>query len=272
MTARRAAPTGLLVAFLLVAGVKTAVAQEIRGRVVDERTRRPLISAVVTLLDSDSSVIRRVETDNDGFFRVRPGRPGDFTIEIELLGYSPGRRVIRVGAEDLTVPAFVLRIQVIAVDSIDVEAARSRRTDPAVVGFARASHVIAGARLARLEVQGLTFLSAVRELATGLRVRQYRTPGGETRTCIESVRQIIPMPGRGGGPGCQWVAVIVDGIQIGDPEREVRAMHLDQFESVEYFTPVEAGYRFGMDASSAGALVLWSRGRGPHVDPARNKH
>jgi len=46
---------------------------------------------------------------------------------------------------------------------------------------------------------------------------------------------------------------------------------IEMFESIEFFTPAEAGNRFGMTASATGALVLWTRGRGPHVSESRNK-
>jgi hypothetical protein len=32
----------------------------------------------------------------------------------------------------------------------------------------------------------------------------------------------------------------------------------------------EAGTLFGMEAGANGALVLWTRGRGPHRSPQRN--
>jgi hypothetical protein len=76
---------------------------------------------------------------------------------------------------------------------------------------------------------------------------------------------------RGGNAACDCVALVIDGIAIGDSESTVRTLDLAMFESVEFFTPVEAGTRFGMQASATGALVLWSRGRGPHVSDERNK-
>jgi hypothetical protein len=47
---------------------------------------------------------------------------------------------------------------------------------------------------------------------------------------------------------------------------------MQNIESFEYLSPVEAGQQYGLDASANGALVIWTRGRGPHKSPDRNKN
>jgi hypothetical protein len=76
---------------------------------------------------------------------------------------------------------------------------------------------------------------------------------------------------RGAG-GC--VVLVIDGIVMAHGPilvRQTLSEPLSNWESVQYLTPVEAGSRFGLDASARGALLLWSRGRGPHVSEDRNK-
>jgi hypothetical protein len=51
----------------------------------------------------------------------------------------------------------------------------------------------------------------------------------------------------------------------------MRTFHLGDFESIEYSPPAEAAQKYGMDAGTYGALLLWTRGRGPHVSDARNR-
>jgi hypothetical protein len=119
--------------------------------------------------------------------------------------------------------------------------------------------------MATLERVGLSFTGAVRELGAGLRFRSF-SAGGRAYTCITSTRADPRY-------GCQMVAIIVDGVNTGLSGKEameyVEHLHLHDFESVEYLTPVDAGFRYGLAAGSSGALVLWTRGRGPHKSDAR---
>jgi hypothetical protein len=266
------ATVAVCVSAALVAAVPAALtAQQIRGRVVDERTRQAVPGAVVSVTAADSSLVVRAEAGSDGFFTLDVEEPGSYTFGVESIGYAPLRRLIEVGSEDMLVPAFVLTSQAIQLDSVGVEVEGGVAIERGVVGFARASHVVAGQRLAMLERQGIRFASAIRDLGAGLRVREWVSPAGAPRICIESNRRIMSMGGRGGGGDCAWVAIVIDGIPIGDEENMARSLNLQDFESVEFFTPVEAGNRFGLRASSTGALVLWTRGRGPHVSPERNR-
>jgi hypothetical protein len=52
----------------------------------------------------------------------------------------------------------------------------------------------------------------------------------------------------------------------------IRTPGLADYESIEYLTPVEAGHRYGMQASAKGAIVIWTRGRGPNASVARNRN
>jgi hypothetical protein len=63
-----------ILAFVLagVASGASLQAQDIRGRVVDDATRQALVNATVLLMGADSTVVQRVGTDANGFFRVTP--------------------------------------------------------------------------------------------------------------------------------------------------------------------------------------------------------
>jgi hypothetical protein len=70
---------------------------------------------------------------------------------------------------------------------------------------------------------------------------------------------------------CENVALIIDGVNAGEASwSTVRALNLQDYESVEFLTGLEAGARYGSAAASRGALVLWTRGRGPHRSVERN--
>jgi hypothetical protein len=166
---------------------------------------------------------------------------------------------------DATLPAFVLEVSAIPMDTLQVETSRGGVRQPGVVGFGRPSHLISGERMATLEKSGTSFLSAARGLGAGLRFRSVKV-GERSYTCIESSR-------RTSGRGCRMVAIILNGVDTGltgdAALRYVEHLNVFDLESMEYYTPVDAGFRFGMRASALGALVLWTRGRGPHVSKAR---
>lgn len=69
------------------------------------------------------------------------------------------------------------------------------------------------------------------------------------------------------------VAIVVDGVNTGLRDRAamlyLRSLDLLQFESIQYLSPMEAGFRYGLDAGERGALVLWTRGFGPFASEAR---
>ena len=240
-------------------------AQQIRARVVDHASRAPLADVTVTLVGPDSAVQQRTGTDANGFFLLRPRAAGPYEIIVERIGYAPERRGVTFEAKDLTLPAFVLRAEAIPVDS--VVAIAERRSDQPV-GFKRSSHVLSGIRMATLERHGTTLVSAIKEVGIGVRVREYLNANGIPVLCIESTRRIASLQRR--TRECDFIALVYDGILLENPEKTLRGIFVRDLESIEYLTPVEAGYQYGLEASAKGAIVIWTRGRGPHRDPARD--
>ena len=268
-------PSALL-AILLLAGVAdSSSAQEIRARVLDEPTRQPLAGATVALLAGEA-VLTRVVTDAGGFFRVKPARAGNYLISIEMLGYAAMQREVAFAGQELTLPAFVLIPSAVPLTPVEATGRRESSARGAVVGFSRASHVFAGSRLARMEQQAARPITLVREI-NGLRVREFKTSTGQPIICVESTRRITNM--RTAGSGCEWPVIIIDGVRVADQSCDFRSCQADivfrelqlrDMESFEYLTPVEAGQQYGMSAGAAGALVIWTRGRGPHKAAARD--
>jgi hypothetical protein len=272
----------LLVSIMIAAAFASGVAaQQVRGRVVDERSRQPIRSVTVTLRDSADVVVRDAETDNNGFFSLRAPAAGSWIVVVQHPGYGERRREVTVADGEALVPAFVLQAEAIPLDTL-VADARPRTVSPVPEGgFQRTSHVLAGERLARIESHGGRLMTVAREF-NGLRTREYQDSYGRNHTCIESLRRVAAMGGpMESGPGalgsglrrtpCTWVVIVLDNVVIDDPETSLRGLNLTHFESVEYLPPGDAGFRYGMEAGSSGALVLWTRGRGPHVDEARNR-
>ena len=259
---------GLVVACALLSCVAQTAAQEIRGRVVDDASRRGLANATVLLMRSDSTVALRVGTDANGFFRLKPGSAGQYTIVIELLGYAQERRDVSFEGSDATVPAFVLRVEAVPVKPVEATATAEAKTDKPA-GFSRSSMVIAGSKMATLEEAGTPFKSAVRETGS-VEVKEYQTPAGLVM-CIQATRRAATFSAPAGR--CAWPAIVLDGVLLSpsDVQNIVRGLQIAELESIEFLPPVEAGQRYGLAASANGALVMWSRGRGPYRDSARNR-
>ena len=255
-----------LVVLAAAGAIGPVAAQEIRGRVVDERSRQAIDGVTVGLYAGDT-LVDEASTDRTGFYTLRASQPGEYQVLAQAAAYASGSTRVTLSDAALTIPALVLRAEVFELDPIEANARGEQRNIAAETDFSRASHVMAGARLARLESQGGRALTAVRELS-GLRVTEY-IQFGQPVLCIESRQR---MGGMNEGSGCKWVVLVIDGIALGgDPQQTFRGFMLQDYESIELVPPAEAGFRYGSDAGVNGALVLWSRGRGPHVDPSRNR-
>lgn len=244
--------------------------QEVRARAVDEQTRLPVAAATALLLDG-ARTVATASTDADGFFRLRAPGPGEYMVAVLQPGYAQGTRDVTVGA-DTTLAAFVLRPEAIVLDSIGV-AARRRRPTSFEAGFIRPSYVISGDRIRRMEAMGADMYTAIREIS-GIRSQEYQTPGGRHVTCLETVRlapTLIAVASPGSIHCPRHIVVVLDGMVVPGAEDMLRTIPLSHLESVTYFPPAEAGFRYGLEGSAFGALVLWTRGRGPFTSDERNR-
>ena len=139
-------------------------AQQIRGRVVDEPSRQAVRDASVMLLDTLGTIITGSQTGADGFFQLRAPSPGRYTVAVQQPGFAVERRSVNVGSTEMTLPAFVLRVEAIALDSIAVEQ-RASQGGPSPAGFQRVSHILAASprckkSLPRLRTGGRLYASA----------------------------------------------------------------------------------------------------------------
>jgi hypothetical protein len=255
-----------------------AFAQQIRGRVVDEQSRSAIVEASVTLYAAaDTAPVGRAGTADDGFFSLKAPGPGEYRVVVERIGYAPAERQVTLDTrQELVVPAFVLQSRAVPLDPVDVVSEARAIPDSATyaVGFRRPSHLVAGERLAELEQVGASMDAAVRQLGAGLRVRHllFRDMV-RGKTCVEITRRLpsFRLGARSGGADtCDMVAIVLDGVTIPDPLAFFQHQSLRDYESIEYVPAPEAGTLFGMEASAKGALVLWTRGRGPHRSPQRS--
>ncbi|MFG1691633.1 carboxypeptidase-like regulatory domain-containing protein [Gemmatimonadota bacterium] len=95
-----------IIGSILMAGVFLPLsleAQVIQGRVVDEAMDRGVDGAVVTLLAEDSSVVRRVSTEDGGAFYLTIPEAGTYRVRVTALGYGTtvSDRLLMSAADDL---------------------------------------------------------------------------------------------------------------------------------------------------------------------------
>jgi hypothetical protein len=241
--------------------------QGFRARVVDEAARDALAGPEVTLLAADSTEIVRTTAGPDGSFTLDVA-PGRYILRIRHSGYETLLVSVTLEEGRSTLPALVLRTAAIPLDPVVVDVDRGNIGLGGVEKSARPVNLLAGERLARLESSGVAFTTAIRDLGAGLRLSDVLV-NGRSYTCIASARS---GPGIGGG-GCPMVAIIVDGVDTGldgaEALRYVRGLHVAEFESIEFLTQHDAGVRYGTRAAERGALLLWTRGRGPHQSSTR---
>jgi hypothetical protein len=240
-------------------------AQQVRARVIDADRRTPLRDVQVLVVDSAGSEYGAARTGGDGFFHIRQLTHGSYTLILEHGGYHPVRRpLVATGTDLLTLPAILMQSEAVALDPV-LAGAAARTPSFREEDEVRPEFLLAGARMAELELVNAAPTTIYRELAPGLHIR------GEGRTlCVESRRGPNSMRG-GGGRACEPVAVIVDGMPVSDGTLILRGLKPGAWESIEYLSAIQASLRYGLyGSSSGGAIVLWTRGLGPHRSAARN--
>jgi hypothetical protein len=122
---------------------------------------------------------------------------------------------------------------------------------------------VAGDKMLRMETSGVGMYSVLKELS-GIRIRNTRD--GQ---CIETNRT-LPRIGGGGGrgsAGCESPALIIDGVVQLMGVAMLLTLPIADIESIEYMNSAEIGVRFPNIPN--GAIVIWTRGNGPHQSVAR---
>lgn len=240
----------------------------------DAADGRPLAGAAIEL-EPDP---RRLGTGPDGMLRVDRLAAGDYQLVLEHIGY--GRRALPLRVEpneearvDLSVPPLPVRLDPIAVTSSALASELRDRATPTRVEF------VAGADMAFAQARASRVADVLRAFFPGVHVNEglystFENPTPEPIVCIESGRRLerLQTPPGIEPPFCDMMVVVVDGVRIYQPGHFLRGLGVDAFESMEVLNPLDAGMRYGTDASNAGALLLWTRGRGPHMSAARGQH
>lgn len=87
-----------LLVILAVIGTPIALkAQVVQGRLLESGTRRPVVSAMISLVDSTGVVVQEAMSGMDGSFRIQAPEPGAYYILAEGLGYAPFLEGVELG-------------------------------------------------------------------------------------------------------------------------------------------------------------------------------
>lgn len=228
---------------LAVAG-RPAPVGVVSGTVVDAETDEPIAGATLWLVDTE----HRAETDEDGRFAMPEVEPGDYTLEVERLGYGTHAESIEVPADRnlrlrIRITPTAIELAPLAVD------ARSARL--LAVGFYRRQSKGVGAFLTRDDIadRGNVRLSAVVARVAGMQ-RTFGPRGGVTFE-IRGTESIV---------GDCRTQFFVDGVPSELGARGIDDVPPDVVEGIEiYRGSSELPARFSVGRAGCGAILIWTR-------------
>lgn len=244
----------------------------VTGRLIDDVSGQPVTAAVVAVPQAGVETL----TDGGGRFRLDNLAPAVHVVELERLGYGSKSLSLEVQAGAETVVEVGLMAVPVTLAGVSADARRP------LLGLGlmdtKTSRVVTGADMAAYEQRGATFESVVRErfpilVETGVyQVGDFRF----RMTCLES-RRVTSLKRVNvqtdtilDYPECAMIPVFVDDAPVAEPGTFVDHIRISDFESIIYLAPTEVGLRYGLEGNSSGVLLLYTRGRGPFVDRARN--
>jgi len=82
----RSVTSGAIGLITLLAAIPLT-AQTVHGHLLEQRSGRPVVAALVTLVGEVGETVARAETDSAGHFTLRSPEPGSFYVRAERIGY-----------------------------------------------------------------------------------------------------------------------------------------------------------------------------------------
>jgi hypothetical protein len=241
--------------FLLLGLVASAaVAQDapvaIRGIVLDEVGRQPVVAAQVDILEPG----RTASTGRDGRFAFTGLRAAAFIVEVRQVGYLPARATFDLAAGESVEIIFTLGPQATRLPEVVVEGAEP--VHPSMAEFFRRRAEGHGHFITRQDIERLQpmLLSDLLDQVPGVRLECRRG-----RECwIDMGRAQPSLVGR---PVCH-VQYFVDGVRYGSPadEVDINSFRPEDIEGIEVYrgaSGVPSRYT-GRDAR-CGVVLLWMR-------------
>lgn len=226
---------------------------EIRGKVSDQGSGRPLVGARVRVLGSEAEQL----TDMRGEFFIGELPPGLHLLETEFLGYATQVDSVTIFSDEAVLVDIPLATNPIEIAGMTVTA-RARVGDP-LTDLGRRQDL-----LTRPQVEAL--LPRVRSMGDlisaatfpGLSVREVLIDSGAGSypgLCVEHNRV------RQGGMGCAMITVFVNGMRLPDPASFLNDLDPNNVESIQLLSPTDAAIRYGQQGVNGVVLITTRSGR-----------
>jgi hypothetical protein len=252
----------------LPGALRTEHAAVVEGRLLDAETGTPIGGAEVRLSPQDLRAI----TDAAGRFRFARVAPGATSLAVRRLGYEWESGPVEIAEAASMLLELRAAPQAVELDAVVVRAstAEARMARAAT----QAPRVFAGAYLRLAEERTAQISEVIRQFPSlSIKEGRFETSDGvEYGLCVESSRALhryAVLEKQTLLPWCESIAVVVDGVTAIRGLEQLITLPLWEVESIEFLPPLGA-LRWGQRAAVNGALVIWTRGRGPHRDPERN--
>lgn len=225
---------GVVVGVVLAApAARAQVPGEVRGRVVDARTGRPVPGARVEALDADAAGTAA----EDGAFVLRGLPPGGHALRARALGYAPQDVAVAVANGRAEVVRVALVATALRLEAVRVADVATPAAAPGAAVFDRAA----------IERSGRRDVGELIQTTPGVVVTQAGGPGAPTRVSI-----------RGSSAG--QVLVLVDGVPLNSTitgDADLSRLSLDAVERVTVL-PGSQSARYG-DRALGGVVLVETR-------------
>jgi len=241
--------------------------QGVQGRIFDPRTGGPVLGAEVILRQGEGRVLATGTTNERGFFRLLTRFPGEYSLEVNALGYdTEGLDGLDVEAGRLSVVEVGLPPQAVELEPL-VVVAEPRTFHLEMVGFYQRKELSGGFFITpeMIEERHSERVTQLLQQVPGATVVQDQM--GQNAVHFRTALGLMSLPVTGGGSQAApcWPRVYLDGLLMHEGgysgpafvDGLTQPFNLDGIEV--YRSPTEIPPTFGGSRSRCGVIVMWSK-------------
>jgi hypothetical protein len=245
--------SGCLIAVLAALLAGPAAAQTVRGRLLEDRTDRPIVNARLALLDPDGHSLDEALSDSTGRFTLATELPGRYRLRAQAEGYIGATTpAIELQSNTELHVRFLLSPEVVLLAPLEITA----RSRPLISGMTLAA-------FAERRAQGLGYAITQEDIekqnprAVSDLLRQ--VPGVRVDRTADGARIRIPGAGQRLQGVCA-VKVVIDGTEFRWGSTTIDDIPVHDVWAIEVFrslseTPVE----LASPDARCGVIAVWTR-------------
>ncbi len=247
--------------FLALAAVAMTAApshgQVVEGRLLEGGTRRPVVLALVALVDSSITVVAEAITDETGSFRLEASVPGDYYIVADGLGYEPAiDGILALGDGGYLPIEFFLRPGPIELAPIMVQVTRTMWNLRSVGFYERRESGFGGTFITPEELEQRKPFNARDLLRSIPRIRTQIDPLTGVSVFMRGPRGDECVP-RLYVDGMQSAGTFSGGLNLEE------VVDINDMEAVEVYTgPASTPLQWSGTQNGCGAIVVWTKSPG----------